>query len=449
MPYIPHTEADRQAMLATIGADTIDELFREIPEGLRLGRDLNIPEAMDEHRLLAHMAHLSEQNKELLHDAVCFLGAGIYDRYIPATVGAIISRGEFLTAYTPYQPELSQGYLQTIYEFQTMVAELFGMDVANASMYDAATAMAEAAILAHGLNGRSTVLVSEAVHPHYRQVLETYCWSLGVKVQEAPAAQTGSTDWSTAGENTACIIVQYPSFFGTIEDLAVARDAARAAGAMFIVVADPTACALLKPPGEYDADIVVGEAQPLGISMGYGGPLCGLFACKQEFVRRIPGRIVGRTQDHEGRDGYVMTLRTREQDIRREKATSNICTNEALMALAATVYMEALGKNGMKLVAEGTVRNTQYAVSKLTESGAKVRFPGRIFGEFVLELPSSSAGYRAEEVQKELIHQGILPGLPLGKFYPGLKNCLLVAVTEIRTKAQIDDYAAKLKKLLG
>jgi glycine dehydrogenase subunit 1 len=445
MPYIPHTEEDRKEMLATIGVDSIDELFREIPDNLRLKGELNIPSALDEHRLLAKLASLGRMNTQMLNDAVCFLGAGIYDRYVPATVAAVISRGEFLTAYTPYQPELSQGYLQTIYEFQSMVAELFGMDVANASMYDGATAMAEAAILAYGANGRKKIVVSGAVHPHYREVLDTYCWSTSLNVTTISTPEGMTTDFSAVDSEAACVIVQYPNFFGGIEDLAAARDAARAAGAMFVVVADPVACALLKPPGEYDADIVVGEGQPLGISMGYGGPLCGLFSCKESLVRRIPGRIVGRTKEAHGENiGYVMTLRTREQDIRREKATSNICTNQALMGLCATVYMEALGKNGMQTVAKNTVRNTQYAIQKLTEAGAKLKFSGKVFGEFVLELPVDPT-----EVQTALLKQHVLAGLPLGFYYPELKNCLLVAVTETRTKEQIDDYAAKLKALIS
>ena len=475
MPYIPHTDQDRKEMLATIGADSIDELFREIPEDLKVKGELDIPSFLDEQRLLGHLAQLARTNKQSLNDVVCFLGAGIYDRYIPATVAAVISRGEFLTAYTPYQPELSQGYLQTIYEFQSMIAELFGMDVANASMYDSATSMAEAAILAYGHTGRTKIVVSEAVHPHYRQVLRTYCWSMGLTVEEIPA-KDGFTDSQYSILNTqhsppACLIVQHPNFFGTLEDLQAAGDAAREAGALFIVVADPVSCALIKPPGHYGADIVVGEAQGMGIPMGYGGPLCGLFACKRDLVRKIPGRIVGRTTDANGIPGYVMTLRTREQDIRREKATSNICTNEALMALAATVYMEALGKNGMKQVAESTARNTQYAIQKLTQAGAKLRFSGKIFGEFVLELPqvesvesqvlsvktgedplntqnSTLNTDQAVAVQTALLQEGILAGLPLAPFYPDLKDCLLVAVTETRTKAQIDDYAAKLTRLL-
>lgn len=432
-------------MLATIGASSIDELFRDIPENLRLKGELDIPSAYDEHRLLAHLAHLSEMNKEMLHDAVCFLGAGIYDRYIPATVGAVISRGEFLTAYTPYQPELSQGYLQAIYEFQSMVAELFGMDVANASMYDAATSMAEAAILAYGSNGRKKIVCSSAVHPHYREVLRTYCWSMSLEVEEISTPNGVTEDYSKVDGESACVIVQYPNFFGRIEDLAKARDAARAAGAMFIVVADPTACALLKPPGEYDSDIVVGEAQPMGIAMGFGGPLCGLFACKESLVRRIPGRIVGKTKEaHGDQSGYVMTLRTREQDIRREKATSNICTNEALMALASTVYMEAVGKNGMRRVAESTVRNTQYAMKVLVEAGATLKFQGKLYGEFVIDL-----GRDAKQVQTALLEQGILGGLPLGFYYPELTNCMLVAVTETRTKEQIDDYGRELRQILA
>lgn len=429
-------------MLATIGVDSIDDLFREIPEDLRIKGELSLPPALDEHRLFAHLASIGKKNVNL-QDVTCFLGAGIYDRYIPATVGAIISRGEFLTAYTPYQPELSQGYLQTIYEFQSMISEIYGMDLANASMYDGSTSMAEAAILAHGLNGRNKVVVSDGVHPHYRQVLDTYCWSTSLTVDTVATTGGATSDYSKVDSEAACIIVQYPNFLGTIEDLAAARKAADDAGAMLIVVADPVACALLTPPGEYGADIVVGEGQPLGVAMGLGGPMVGLFACKQELVRRIPGRIVGRTTDEAGNSGYVMTLRTREQDIRREKATSNICTNEALMALAATVYMEALGKNGMRLVAEGTVRNTQYARKALESAGAKVKFAGQVFGEFVLELPKDAA-----TVRDALLDKGILAGLPLGDYYPGMENCLLVAVTEIRTKAEIDRFATELAAVL-
>lgn len=427
-------------MLETIGVDSIDDLFREIPENLRYRRDLDIPSGFDEYRLFGHLKSLSEKNVDLSR-VTCFLGAGIYDRYIPASVGAVISRGEFLTAYTPYQPEVSQGYLQTIYEFQTMVAELFGMDVANASMYDGATAIAEAVIMASSINKRNVAYVSAALHPHSRQVIDTYCWSMGMDVRDIPVTDGATEDYSGVGEDAACVVVQYPNFFGVIEDLGNARDAARKNGSLFLVSADTTACGLLPPPGEFNADIVTGEGQPLGIAMGYGGPVLGLFTCKREYVRSIPGRIVGRTHDGQGRPGYTMTLRTREQDIRREKATSNICTNEALMALAATVYMTAVGKNGIRLVAESTVRNTQYAMKKLTEAGGVVKFSGKVFGEFVLELPTD-----AEKIRDRLLEQGILAGLPLGA--SGMPNCLLVAVTEVRTKAEIDRFAAELAKVV-
>lgn len=434
-------------MLDTIGVKTLDDLLTPIPEPLRVRGELDVPHAMDEHHLLGHLFELSRQNRNCLSDLVCFLGAGIYDRYIPASVGSVISRGEFLTAYTPYQPELSQGYLQTIYEFQTMVAELYGMDVANASMYDGATATAEAAIMAYGVTGKREVVVSEALHPHYRQVLDTYCRSAGLSVRTLPTmegATFGADEVPKFADDTACIIVQSPSFFGVIEDLAAARAMADASKALLVVVADPVSCALLKSPGQLGADIVVGEGQPLGIAMGFGGPALGLFTCKREYVRRIPGRIVGRTTDEQGRIGYVMTLRTREQDIRREKATSNICTNQALMALAATVHLSALGSSGMRQVAEASVRNAQYAIAQLTRHGATLRFPQRkVFCEFVLSLPRP-----ADEVRDRLLERGILAGLPLGEFWPDMRNDLLVAVTEIRTKAEIDRFAMELAAVL-
>ena len=430
-------------MLAEIGVDSIDDLLREIPESLRLRDPLDVPSGLDEHNLFLYLFDLAAKNLSSAK-LTWFLGAGLYDRYIPATVGAVISRGEFLTAYTPYQPELSQGFLQSIYEFQTMVAELYGMDVANASMYDGSTSMAEAALLACGQTGRSKIVVSQAVHPAYRQVLSTYAWASGHRVAEVAAPAGDTTDFSAVDGEAACLIVQYPNFFGIIEDLAAARAAAAAAGALLIVVADPIAMGLLPPPGQFGADIVVGEGQPIGVAMGFGGPLVGLFACRQDLIRRLPGRIVGRTHDHQGRPGFTMTLRTREQDIRREKATSNICTNEALMALAATVYLIAVGKNGLRSVAESTVRNTQYAIRALTSAGGRVRFERRVFGEFVLDLPKP-----AVQVRDALIEQGIMAGLPLGDTYPGLENSLLVALTETRSRAQIDDYGRKLAEVLN
>lgn len=442
MPYIPHTEADVAEMLATIGVSSIDDLFCEIPENLRLQPgSLDIPPALDEPRLYSHLLELASKNVDLSKVA-CFLGAGIYDRYIPASVGAVISRGEFLTAYTPYQPEASQGYLQAIYEFQTMVAELYGCDIANASMYDGATSMAEAAIMSTSLNKRQKVVVSAGVHPNYRKVLDTYCWSMDIEVVTQPSHHGLTQEFKE--EEAACYIVQYPNFFGNIEDLAAVREACDKTGATMIVVADPIACALLKPPGHFGADIVVGEGQPMGVPMGLGGPGVGLFACKKDLIRFIPGRIVGKTKEvHGDKPGYVMTLRTREQDIRREKATSNICTNEALMALANTVYMIALGKNGMRSVAESSVRNAQYMISELDKIGIGA-MTNKVFCEFVIGLPKD-----AEWVCSAMLQKGILAGLPLAKYYDGPPNTLLVCTTELRSKDQIDTYVSALKEVLA
>lgn len=437
MPYVPHTDADRRAMLATIGVQEIEDLFCEIPDNLRLKPgQLNIPSALDEHKLALKLTGLARQNLDATQ-ADWYLGAGLYDRFIPAIIPQLLNRGEFLTAYTPYQPEVSQGYLQCIYEFQSMISELYGMDVANASMYDGATSLAEACLMATAHTGRSKVVISGAVHKNWTEVVQTYCWATGDHVQVIETPNLVTEDFSLVDQDAACVVVQYPNFYGSVEDLAKVRDAARAVGALFIVAADPLAMAILPPPGEFDADVVVGEGQAMGVAMGFGGPLVGLYACKQEFIRRLPGRIVGRTHDKSGRPGYVMTLRTREQDIRREKATSNICTNEALMALANTIYMTALGKNGVRSVAESTVRNTQYAISVLTAAGAKVVNQGPVFGEFVLDL-----GKDAADVQAKLIEKKIMAGLPLGG------NRLLVAVTEVRTRDQIDRYAAELKEVL-
>jgi glycine dehydrogenase subunit 1 len=327
-----------------------------------------------------------------------------------------------------------------------MVAELYGCDLANASMYDGSTSLAEAAIMAVGATGRKKVAVSEGVHPRYRDVLNTYCWSLGVDVVELPLSRGKTVDLDPVDTSIACLLVQSPNFFGAVENLAAVRTATKDHGALMIVSADPVACALLKPPGAFDADVVVGEGQPMGVAMGLGGPLVGLFACKKEHVRRLPGRIVGRTKEAHGeRDGFVMTLRTREQDIRREKATSNICTNEALMALANTVYMCALGKNGMRAIAESTVRNTRYAMAQLVAAGAKLTFPdAKTFGEFTITLPKP-----AIEVRDALLTHGILAGLPLGQFYPGMENNLLVAVTELRKRADIDCYVKALGEVLS
>ncbi|MBL8048837.1 MAG: aminomethyl-transferring glycine dehydrogenase subunit GcvPA [Chthonomonas sp.] len=444
MPYIPHTPEDEKEMLATIGVDSIEDLFREIPAELRVKPgSLDIPNSLSEDQLYQKMVGLARQNLDATK-LEWYLGAGLYDRHIPAVIAPLISRGEYLTSYTPYQPEMSQGYLQAIYEFQSMIAEVYDMDAANASMYDGATSLAEACLMACAHTGRKKVYVSEAVHPSYRQVVETYLWATEDEVATIDTTDGVTTGYAAVADDAGCVVVQYPNFFGAIEDLAEARRVATANGALLVVVADPVAMALLPPPGQFGADVVVGEGQPLGVAMGFGGPLVGLYACKSDYMRRLPGRIVGRTHDHSGRSAFTMTLRTREQDIRREKATSNICTNEALMALANTIYLSALGKNGLKSVATSTVNNTQYAMQVLTAAGAKLKFSGRVFGEFVLDL-----GRDATAVQSKLIDAGIMPGLPLGPYYSGMDNCMLVALTEVRTKAQIDRFAAELKKVLS
>ncbi len=448
MRYIPHTEEDIQQMLATIGVSSIRELFRDIPESLLIDRPLEIPPALDEHALFKRLASLANQNADTTR-YLNFLGAGAYDHFIPAVVGTIISRGEFLTAYTPYQPEASQGLLQSIFEFQTMVCELTGMEVANASMYDASTALAESALMACGITGRSKVLVSQAVHPHYRQVLRTYLWTNNRDLIEIPLHE-GQTDLSAlrtqVDSQTACVIVQYPNFFGLIERLVEVADCAHAQGALAIACVDPIALGVLKPPGEFGYDIVVGEGQGLGNAMGFGGPMLGLFACKMDYVRRIPGRIVGQTTDVEGRRGYVMTLRTREQDIRREKATSNICTNEALCALASTVFLSALGKQGFRELAETCTQKAHYACDQLcTLPGVRLQFPNApFFKEFVLALPKP-----AHEVCERLLEHHIIAGLPLGGYYPDMEHALLVCVTETRSREEIDTFVQAMCRVLA
>ncbi|MCS7064991.1 MAG: aminomethyl-transferring glycine dehydrogenase subunit GcvPA [Fimbriimonadales bacterium] len=447
MRYIPHTEQDVRQMLDAIGVRSIRELFSDIPDSLYLKEPLSIPPALDEHALFRRLSALAAQNADARH-YLSFLGAGAYDHFIPAIVEAVISRGEFLTAYTPYQPEASQGLLQSIFEFQTMVCELTGMEVANASMYDAATALAESALMACHITERSKVLVSAAMHPHYRQVLRTYLWANGRELIELPLTN-GLTDPTALSalvdERTACVMAQYPNFFGLIEPLAPLVEQAHRAGALAVACVDPIALGVLKPPGEYDVDIVVGEGQSLGNAMGYGGPMLGLFACKQAYVRRIPGRIVGQTSDVEGRRGFVMTLRTREQDIRREKATSNICTNEALCALASTVFMAALGKQGFRELAETCTQKAHYAAARLTQiPGVSLRFPQiPFFKEFVLELPRP-----AHEVCQRLLSHQIIAGLPLADYYPDMPNALLVCVTETRTREEIERFAQSLAEAL-
>ena len=442
MSYIPNTDTDRAEMLSAIGVGSLDDLFAPIPKHLQYNQELNIPARMDQITLAKHLNKLAAKN---VHAEAypCFLGAGIYDHYVPPTVAAITGRSEFYTSYTPYQPEMSQGMLQSIFEFQSLLCQLLAMDVANASMYDAATAMAEAAIMAAELTGRKRVTVLNSVHPSYRQVLETYLRHMNIGIDAAAdAAELGEQ----TSEDTAAVIVQHPNFFGTLEDMERLGQEAHAKGALLIACVDPISLGLLTPPGEYDADIVVGEGQALGCPMGYGGPLLGFFACKTKFMRRLPGRIVGQTTDGDGKRAFVMTLRTREQDIRRERATSNICTNVALFALAATVYMATMGRKGLTQVAELCLQKTHYAASEIAKlPGCSLAFPDKpFFKEFVVKTPGDPI-----EINKKLMEQGIIGGLALNQLYPEMGNAMLICVTEQRTKEEIDALVTALGSISG
>jgi glycine dehydrogenase subunit 1 len=447
--YIPNTDADQAEMLAAIGLKTLDDLFTPIPEALRFQGELEIPHRMDQMTLARHFTRLAAKNTHA-EAMPCFLGAGVYDHYVPPTVAAITGRSEFYTSYTPYQPEVSQGVLQSIFEFQTLLCALFQMDVANASMYDGATALAEAALMAADLTGRTRLAVPETIHPRARQVLATYLQPLGLSLDLIPAPQ-GVIDTAALaealGDQTAALLVQHPNFFGSLEDLSHLSKAAHDKGALLVVSVDPISLGLLQPPGAYGADIVVGEGQALGCPMGFGGPLLGLFACRQEFMRRLPGRIVGQTTAEGGKRAFVMTLRTREQDIRRERATSNICTNEALYALAATVYLATMGKQGLAQVANLCLQKAHYAAQRIGQlPGYALAFPeAAFFKEFVVQMPRP-----AEEYAEIFLQASIIGGLPLSAYYPDrpdLKNAMLFCVTEQRTKEDVDRLVDALARM--
>jgi glycine dehydrogenase subunit 1 len=442
--YIPNTREDQEKMLSVIGADSMEELFSDIPDDLKLRRDLDLPRSLSEPELWVHMKRIASENVNACTHA-CFLGAGIYDHFIPSVVGHIISRSEFYTSYTPYQPEISQGMLQAIFEYQTMICRLTGMDVSNASMYDGATAVAEAMLMAVRSTGRNRVLVPRGMHPQYREVLSTYAAHVGIEITETGMAG-GTADMDElerqlsggSSDDTAAVILQSPNFFGSIEDMGLAAEMAHKHGALFIACVDPISLAVLQPPGEYDADIAAGEGQSLGNPMDFGGPHFGFLAAKKELVRKMPGRIVGQTTDHDGRRGFVLTLQAREQHIRREKAVSNICSNQALNALAATVYLSVMGKQGLKEAAELCLSKSHYANSKLIGTGKfeKVH-DAPFFKEFVVR----AADEPVKSINRRLLDNGIIGGLDLELYYPEMKNCWLVAVTEKRTKEEIDAMA--------
>lgn len=439
--YLPMTEQDQQEMLDAVGVSSIDELFSDIPESVRFQGEYKIKQAKSETELVGELSELASKNKDLRSNA-SFLGAGVYDHYMPIIVDHVISRSEFYTAYTPYQPEISQGELQAIFEFQTMIAELTGMDVANSSMYDGGTSLAEAAMLAAGQTKKKKVIVSKAVHPESRDVLKTYAKGQYIEVVEVPV-KNGVTDLEALkaemSDDVAAVVVQYPNFFGQVEPLKDIEPIAHTGKSMFIVSSNPLALGALTPPGKFGADIVAGDAQPFGIPTAFGGPHCGYFAVTQKLLRKVPGRLVGQTTDEQGRRGFVLTLQAREQHIRRDKATSNICSNQALNALAASVAMTALGKKGVKEMALQNIQKANYAKKEFTASGIEVPFEGAIFNEFVIKLNKP-----IKEVNAKLIQKDIIGGFDLGSVYPELENHMLVAVTELRTKEEIDLFVKEL-----
>lgn len=444
MDFLPHTETDVRQMLDRIGASGIDQLFESVPQAVRLDRPLEVPPALSEVELIDHVTRLAAEN-EGAASLVCFAGGGAYEHYVPAVVRALVSRGEFSTSYTPYQPELSQGVLQAIYEFQTMLCQLYDMEVANASLYDGGSALVEAVNLTVRVKRRDRVAVASTVHPHLLEVLRTWTSGLGIEILELPCGEDGTIDFAAADlEGVSGVVVAYPNFFGRLEDVAGAAEAAHAADALCVAIADPTAMGILRSPGSAGADVVIGEGQGLGNPLTYGGPYVGYFATKLDLVRQVPGRIAGETLDADGRRAFVLTLQAREQHIRRAKATSNVCTNQTLMAIASAVHMAWLGPQGLKRMGELCSARSQRAKQRLAEiPGCRVRFEGPTFKEFVLETPVTG-----RHLIKALARRGYLAGPALGRWFTDLDNCILVATTERRTDEDIDGLAEAIEKVL-
>ncbi|MCY4414876.1 MAG: aminomethyl-transferring glycine dehydrogenase subunit GcvPA [Chloroflexi bacterium] len=432
--YIPNTVAEQDELLSAIGLRDIDELFADIPDDYR-NPPLELPAPLSELEIQRELGELASRNRPLA-SGPSFLGAGSYYHFIPSIVKAIMTRGEFLTAYTPYQPEVSQGTLQVIFEFQTMISTLYGMEVANAGMYDGATSVAEAVLMACRVTRRQQVIVADTVSPAYRQVIATYCQAQGITIDITPTDQiSGAITEATAG-----IVAQYPNFYGELDDLKALGEMAHADGALLVVSADPLAMGMLTPPGDFGADIVTGEGQPIGIPPSFGGPYLGLFSCKQQYIRQMPSRLVGRTTDTEGRTGYVLTLQTREQHIRRERATSNICTNEALYALASSIYLAAMGRQGLRQVAELCYHKAHYAADAIGKlNGYSLAQSGTFFQEFVVSCPKPAA-----EVNRQLMKHNILGGLDVSDRFD---NGMLLCVTEMNTRAEIDTLVSALAEI--
>ncbi|MEY8342449.1 aminomethyl-transferring glycine dehydrogenase subunit GcvPA [Niallia circulans] len=440
--YLPMTEQDQKEMLAAIGVSSVEDLFSDIPEKVRFQGNYSIKPAKSESALLKELTKLAQKNADAKAN-VSFLGAGVYDHYSPVIVDHVLSRSEFYTAYTPYQPEISQGELQAIFEFQTMICELTGMDVANSSMYDGATALAEAGMLSAGTTKRKKILLSSAVHPEAKEVVKTYAKGQYIEVIEIPHNE-GITDIEALEEmvddTVAAVMIQYPNFFGRVEPLKDLEAIIHAHKSLFVVSSNPLALGALTPPGKFNADIVVGDAQPFGIPMGFGGPHCGYFAVTSKLMRKVPGRLVGQTVDDNGQRGFVLTLQAREQHIRRDKATSNICSNQALNALAASVAMTALGKHGVREMAIANIQKAHYAKTKLKEAGFEIVYEGPSFNEFIIKCNSSISA-----VNRALLEKGMIGGYDLGRDFKQLENHMLIAVTELRTKEEIDEFVAEME----
>jgi glycine dehydrogenase subunit 1 len=440
-----NTPADQAAMLERIGVKSLDDLFKAIPEAVRRTQPLAMPPALTEIELTSHVQALAAKNVSP-DQAVCFLGGGSYDHFIPAVVDTVAGRSEFYTAYTPYQAEASQGSLQAFFEYQTLICQLTGMDVSNASLYDGGSAVTEAALMAVTVTQRhGQVLIAESVHPHYRENLATYLANLESKLVTLPTPNgvlEVATLQQALDDKTSCVIVQHPNFFGALEEVQALAELTRAKGALFIVSVDPISLGLLKRPGEYGADIVVAEGQGLGTPLQFGGPYLGIMACREQFVRKIPGRLVGQTVDRRGNRCWVLTMQTREQHIRREKATSNICTNQGLLALRATVHLAALGPQGLHETAELCTRKAHYAAEQIVANvpGAKLRFDKPFFKEFTIQVPGAGPA-----LLQRLLAAGYHAGLHLGRWYPQLEDCITMAVTEKRTKAEIEGLVGALK----
>lgn len=444
MPYISNTDKDRADMLAELGLNSIEELYKDIPSELR-SKSLNIPEGKSEFEVRQYLKNLAAKNSSNL---ICFLGGGFYDHFIPAAVDAVISRSEFYTAYTPYQPEISQGVLQAMFEYQTAMCQLTDMDVSNCSLYDGGTALYEAAMMAVRTTKRSKVIVEEGVSLIYKTMLKCYTSNLDLEFVEVKLGKDGIADRNAIknalDKNTACVILQNPNFLGCVDDITDICGMVHEIGGLVVLSTYPISLGMLKTPGEMGVDIATGDGQSLGLGLSFGGPYVGYITAKTQYIRQMPGRIVGETIDHDGKKGYVLTLQTREQHIRREKATSNICSNQALCALAAVTYLSLLGKEGLKEVAELCHSKANYTLKRLLEiEGVKLKYSNAFFNEFTIELPRSVG-----DVVGKLIEKGIAAGFPIGRYDQSMENNMLIAVTEKRTKEEIGLFAEALEAIL-